>query len=101
MGLSSENPARFHLRSHVDRAILPREALARRLIVRPASSTIVHAGDVFSVRESWFRPIDESGAIVGFEVETGEPWKTQTTVLLHLAERWKPEPGVGFKWIGF
>jgi GH15 family glucan-1,4-alpha-glucosidase len=63
----------FHLRFHVDGATIPAEALARTLIVHPESTTIVYTGDTFSVRETLFVPVHESGAIIAFEVETAEP----------------------------
>jgi GH15 family glucan-1,4-alpha-glucosidase len=63
----------FHLRFHVDGTVLPAENLARTLIVRPESSTIVYTGDVFSVRETLFVPVHEAGAIIAFEVDTTEP----------------------------
>ena len=45
----------FHLRFLVDGRVVPAEALARTLTVRPESSTILYAGDTFSVRETFFR----------------------------------------------
>ena len=63
----------FHLRFHVDGAVLPAESLARTLIVRPESSTIVYVSDAFSVRETLFVPVHEPGAIIAFEVDTTRP----------------------------
>jgi GH15 family glucan-1,4-alpha-glucosidase len=63
----------FHLRFHIDGTTVPAEALARTLIVHPESSTIVYTGDVFSVHETLFVPVHESGAIIAFEVDTAEP----------------------------
>jgi hypothetical protein len=60
----------FHLRFHVDGAVLPAETLARTLIVRPESTTIVYSGDTFSVRETFFVPVHEMGAVISFEVDT-------------------------------
>jgi GH15 family glucan-1,4-alpha-glucosidase len=62
----------FHLRFHIDGVTVPAETLARTLIVHPESSTIVYTGDVFSVRETLFVPVHESGAIIAFEVDTTE-----------------------------
>jgi GH15 family glucan-1,4-alpha-glucosidase len=63
----------FHLRFHIDGATIPAEALARTLIVHPESTTIVYTGDTFSVRETLFVPVHESGAIIAFAVDTAEP----------------------------
>jgi hypothetical protein len=40
----------FHLKFHVDGKTLAADSLARALITRPESSTIVYTGDTFSVR---------------------------------------------------
>jgi glycogen debranching enzyme len=63
----------FHLRFHVEGTVLPAETLARTLIVRPESSTIVYTGDAFSVRETLFVPVHETGAVIALEVDTARP----------------------------
>jgi glycogen debranching enzyme len=63
----------FHLRFHIDGETIPAETLARTLIVHPESTTIVYTGDTFSVHETLFVPVHESGAVIAFEVETTEP----------------------------
>ena len=63
----------FHLLFHFDGATLPAESLARNLIIRPESTTIVYVGDAFSVRETLFAPVHEAGIIITFEVETIRP----------------------------
>ena len=62
----------FHLRFLVDGHVVPAEALARTLTVRPESSTILYAGDTFSVRETFFVPVHEPGAVIIIEVETAQ-----------------------------
>jgi glycogen debranching enzyme len=63
----------FHLRFHIGGAALPAETLTRTLIVHPESTTIVYAGDDFSVRETLFVPVHEAGAVIAFEVDTIRP----------------------------
>jgi glycogen debranching enzyme len=63
----------FHLKFHVDGRTIPADSLARTLITRPESSTIVYAGDTFSVRETFFVPVREPGAVIVLEVETESP----------------------------
>ncbi len=67
----------FHLRFLVDGHVVPAEALARTLTVRPESSTILYAGDTFSVRETFFVPVREPGAVIIIEVETASPLDVQ------------------------
>jgi glycogen debranching enzyme len=63
----------FHLQFHTEGAVLPAETLARTLIVRPESTTIVYAGDSFLVRETLFVPAGEAGAIIALQVDTVRP----------------------------
>jgi len=63
----------FHLRFHQDGRVVPAEGLARTVTVRPESSTILYAGDTFAVRETFFIPVREPGAVVILEVETAQP----------------------------
>src|SRR5208282_3963704 len=63
----------FHLWFHVDSRSLPAESLARTIIVRPESTTIVYSGDTFSVRETLFVPVHEAGAVILFDVQTEQP----------------------------
>jgi glycogen debranching enzyme len=55
----------------------PAATLARTLTVRPQSATILYAGNDFSVRETLFVPIHETGAIVRFDVESRQPLKIE------------------------
>jgi glycogen debranching enzyme len=63
----------FHLRFHLGDIVLPAESLARTVTVRPESSTIVYTGDGFSVRETLFVPVHESGAVITLAVDTTAP----------------------------
>ena len=69
----------FHLRFHVDGRTLPAESLARTLITRPESSTIIYTGDTFSVRETFFVPVHEAGAVILLDVETETPLEIEAT----------------------
>src|SRR6266478_732282 len=63
----------FHLRFHTEGRVLMAEALARTVTVRPESATILYAGDTFTVRETFFVPVREQGALIIFNVETEQP----------------------------
>jgi glycogen debranching enzyme len=63
----------LHLKFHVGGQTLAADSLPRTLITRPESSTIVYAGDAFSVRETFFVPVKEPGAVILLEVETETP----------------------------
>ncbi len=63
----------FHLTFHTQGRVLAAEALARTVTVRPESATILYAGDTFTVRETFFVPVREQGALIIFNVETEQP----------------------------
>jgi glycogen debranching enzyme len=63
----------FHLRFQVDGRLIPAETLARTVTTRPESSTILYTSDTFAVRETFFVPVHEPGAIIVIEVETAQP----------------------------
>lgn len=60
----------FHLVFHVDGRALPAESLARTVSVQPEACTILYASDTFQVRETFFVPVHEPGAIILIEIET-------------------------------
>ncbi len=89
----------FHLRFHINGATLPAESLARTLIVHPESSTIVYTGDVFSVRETLFVPVHESGAIIAFDVDASEPLEIEAVFNRDFQMEWPAAlAGVGEEW---
>src|SRR5882762_2303200 len=63
----------FHLEFHTEGRDLAAESLARTATVRPESATILYAGDTFTVRETFFVPVREQGAVILLEVETEQP----------------------------
>jgi glycogen debranching enzyme len=63
----------FHLKFHTEGRVLPAEALARTVTVRPESATVLYAGDTFTVRQTFFVPVREQGAVILFDIETEKP----------------------------
>src|ERR1700722_13727998 len=63
----------FHLRFHTDRRVIDADTLARTITARPESVTILYTGDTYNVRETFFVPGDEQGAIIRLEIETEHP----------------------------
>ena len=78
----------FHLQFHVDGRVLPAETLARTIAVRPESSTISYAGDTFTVRETFFVPVNEPGAIISLEVETEQPLEITASFVRDFQLEW-------------
>ena len=78
----------FHLEFHVGGQVVPAEVLARMVVVRPESSTIVYSGDTFSVRETFFVPVNEQGAIILIDVETEQPLEVETSFVRDFQLEW-------------
>jgi GH15 family glucan-1,4-alpha-glucosidase len=78
----------FRLQFHAEGRVLPAETLARTLITHPESSTIVYTGDTFSVRETFFVPVNEPGAIISLEVETEFPLEIEARFLRDFQLEW-------------
>ena len=89
----------LHLRFLLANKTVPSEALARTLIVRPESATIVYGGDDFTVRETLFVPVYEQGAILTFEVETAEPFEIEAAFTPDFQLEWPAALGATyFNW---
>ncbi|HEY1810091.1 MAG TPA: hypothetical protein VGG42_16115 [Acidobacteriaceae bacterium] len=78
----------FHLSVRVDGQILTGDQLARTVTVRPESTTIVYAGDSFSIKETLVVPIDQPGALIRLQIETSEPIETIVTFAPDLQLEW-------------
>src|SRR5579864_5589781 len=78
----------FRLQFHTEGRVLPAESLARTLIAHPESSTIVYTGDTFSVRETFFVPVNEPGAMISLEVETEFPLEIEARFLRDFQLEW-------------
>jgi glycogen debranching enzyme len=78
----------FHVIIHNDGKAIPAESLVRTIEARPESTTLVYAGDTFSVRETFFVPVDESGAVIKFEVETEQALEIEVAFHRDFALEW-------------
>jgi glycogen debranching enzyme len=78
----------FHLRFNTGERILNADTLARTITVRPESTTIIYASDTFTVRETFFVPVDQPGAIIAFDVETEFPLEIEAVFHRDFALEW-------------
>jgi GH15 family glucan-1,4-alpha-glucosidase len=86
----------FHLQFHVEGRVLPAETLARTVVVRPESSTIVYSGDTFSVRETFLVPVSEPGAVISIDVETEKPLEVEASFERDFQLEWPAALGGTF-----
>jgi glycogen debranching enzyme len=78
----------FHLRFHEGDRAIPAESLARTVIVRPESSTIVYSSDTFTVRETFLVPVKEPGALILLDVETEQPLEIEASFVRDFQLEW-------------
>ncbi len=86
----------FHLKFHVDGRTISADSLARTLITRPESSTIVYTGDTFSVRETFFAPVREPGAVIILEVQTESPLEVEAAFHRDFQLEWPAALGATY-----
>ena len=86
----------FHLNFHTDGRVLPAETLARTLTVRPESATIHYAGDTFTVRETFFVPVKEQGAVILLDVETEKPLEIEAAFHRDFQLEWPAALGATY-----
>src|SRR5437016_5788037 len=86
----------FHQTFHVDGRAMPAESLARTLIVHPESATLVYVGDNFSVRETFFVPVREPGAVILLDVETEQPLEIEAGFVADFQLEWPAALGGTF-----
>ena len=86
----------FHLKFHTEGRILAAEALARTVTVRPESATILYAGDTFTVRETFFVPVREQGAVILLDVETEQPLEIEAVFHRDFQLEWPAALGATY-----
>jgi glycogen debranching enzyme len=78
----------FHLIFHEGDRVISQESLARTVIARPESSTIVYSSDTFTVRETFLVPVKEPGAIILLDVETEQPLEIEANFVRDFQLEW-------------
>lgn len=83
----------FRLRVHAEGQVIPAETLVRSVTVRPESSTIVYTGDTFSIKETFFAPVQEPGLVVIIDVETEAPLQLEAVFKRDFQLEWPAAVG--------
>ncbi len=86
----------FHLTFHVGSHVIPADTLPRTITVRPESTSIRYVYDSFSVCETWFTPLHETGAVVVLQLESAEAVATEASFTPDLAWMWPAGLGAGY-----
>src|SRR5215510_4187519 len=72
---------------------IPAESLVRTVIAHPESTTLVYASDTFSIRETFFAPVDQPGAIIELQVETEQPLEIEASFIRDFQLEWPASMG--------
>jgi glycogen debranching enzyme len=72
---------------------IPAETLVRTVIARPESTALVYTGDTFSLRETFFVPVDQPGAVIEIQVETEQPLEVQASFVRDFQLEWPAAMG--------
>ena len=86
----------FHLTFHVGDHAIPADTLPRTISARPESISIRYVYDSFSVCETWFTPLHDTGAVVVLQLESAEPVATEATFTPDVAWMWPAGLGAGY-----
>ena len=86
----------FHVVFHTEGRAIPAETLVRTIEAKPEATTLVYSGDTFSVRETFFVPVDEAGAVIQFEVETEQPLEIEAAFHRDFQLEWPAALGATY-----
>src|SRR5882757_1194830 len=72
---------------------IPAETLVRTVIAHPESTTLVYAGDTFTIRETFLVPVDQPGAVIEIQVETEQPLEIKASFVRDFQLEWPASMG--------
>ncbi len=86
----------FHLTFHVAGHVIPADTLPRTVTVWPESTSIRYVYGSFSVCETWFAALHETGAVVELQLESSEPVAIEASFTPDVAWMWPAGMGAGY-----
>ena len=72
---------------------IPAETLVRTVIAHPESTTLSYSGDTFSIRETFFVPVDQPGAVIEIQIETEQPLEIKASFVRDFQLEWPASMG--------
>ena len=89
----------FRLVFTVDGRAMPAESLARRVIARPGSFSLVYSGDDFQVTETFVAPVDQPGILIRLQIDTYAPMRIDAHFTRDFQLMWPA--AIGAPYIGW
>lgn len=84
------------LRFRIEGRVIPAESIARRIISRPASYTIVYSTDDFEVREELVAPITEPGLLIRVQATSYHPLRIDVEFTRDFQLMWPASIGTSY-----
>ena len=89
------------LRFHIDGRSIPAESIARRIVTRPASSTVIYSSDDFEVREEFVAPVNQPGLLIHLQATAYHPLRIEVEFTPDFQLMWPASIGAGYaEWNG-
>ncbi len=91
----------FRLTVYMDGALegIPLADLAESIVATPGRTTITHSHATFTIRQTWFAPIDRQSLVVLLDVDTSRPLRLRATFVPELRPMWPASfGGLNFAW---
>jgi glycogen debranching enzyme len=83
----------LRLTVHTEGRALPAESLVRTVIAHPESTTLLYSGDTFAIRETFFAPVEEPGAVIELQIETEQPLEIEASFIRDFQLEWPASMG--------
>lgn len=91
----------FRLSVYVDGAIegIPLADLAESIATSPGRTTITHAHSAFTIRQTWFAPLDRQSLLVLLDINTSRPLRLRASFVPELRPMFPASfGGLSFTW---
>ena len=93
----------FRLAVYLDDSLagVPLSDLAESVSVSPGRTTITHAHASFTIRQTWFAPLDRPALVVLLDIDTSRPLRLRASFVPELRPMWPASfGGQTFTWSG-
>jgi glycogen debranching enzyme len=91
----------FRLSVYLDGALdaVPLADLAQSITTAPGRTTITHAHAAFTIRQTWFAPLDRQSLVVLLDIDTSKPLRLRASFVPELRPMWPASfGGLTFTW---
>ena len=91
----------FQLSAYFDDSMegVPLSTLAETISASPGRTTITHAHSAFTIRQTWFAPLDKPVLVVLLDIDTARPLRLRATFVPEMRPMWPASFGAQtFAW---